>query len=156
MLGDFDYLWYSFCSVNLVIFMVKNFIACLLISLPIVLYPAKSLSSEKEYNPNDLITTTNAVDALWYLLKEKYPESHKMHSYFKFKYKEEGYPIAFNQFVEDFNKCDAGLELSEVIRLRKLGIYIKSENSVDFIGREPIIKAMCQGKSLNQVEQESK
>ena len=135
--------------------MIKN-ITCkifgLAVGLSLLLYPVKSLSREKEYDPNDVITTTNAVDALWYLLKEKYPESHKMHSYFKFKYKEEGYPIAFNQFVEDFNKCAAGLRLSEVIRLRKLSIYIKSENNVDFIGREPIIKAMCQGKSLNQVK----
>ena len=71
MLGDFDYLWYSFCSVNLVIFMVKNFIACLLISLPIVLYLAKSLSSENDYNPNQIITTENAVNALRYWLLKK-------------------------------------------------------------------------------------
>lgn len=139
--------------------MVKN-ITCKILSLglglSLLLYPIKSLSNENNYDPKQKITTENAVDALWYLLKKKYPESHEMHSYFKFKYKEEGYPIAFNHFVEDFNRCDAGLELSEVILLRKLDIYVKSRNNIDFIGRGPIIKAMCQGKSLNQIEQKSK
>ena len=47
---------------------IKHKIIVLAVGFLSVLYPIKSLSSEKEYNPNDVITTTNAVDALWYLL----------------------------------------------------------------------------------------
>ena len=133
-------------------FMVKNFIACLLISLPIVLYLAESLSSENDYNPKQIITTENAVNALRYWLLKKYPETHEMHNHFKDMYTEGGYFIAYNEFLEDAANCEAGLDIDMVVASRK--IFLRGE--VYFIGREPIFKAMCENKSLNQVEKEFK
>ena len=134
---------------------IKHKIIVLAVGFLSVLYPIKSLSSEKEYDPNDVITATNAVDALWYLLKEKYPESHEMHSFFKYMYKEEGYSGAYNDFLEDFNRCENQLQIHQVVHLRKSSLY-RQDKYTYFVGKEPIIKAMCQGKSLNQVEKESK
>ena len=127
-------------------------LAVLVATIQLLPFPARSLSSENDYNPKQIITTENAVNALRYWLLKKYPETHEMHNHFKDMYTEGGYFIAYNEFLEDAAKCEAGLDIDMVITSRK--IFLRGE--VYFIGREPIIKAMCQGKSLNQIEQKYK
>ena len=139
-------------------------LAVLVATIQLLPFPARSLSSENDYNPkqiitteNDynpkqIITTENAVNALRYWLLKKYPETHEMHNHFKDMYTEGGYFIAYNEFLEDAAKCEAGLDIDMVIASREIFLRRKAY----FIGREPIIKAMCENKSLNQVEKEFK
>ena len=127
-------------------------LAVLVATIQLLPFSGSALSSENDYNPKQIITPENAVNALRYWLLKKYPETHEMHNHFKDMYTEGGYFIAYNEFLEDAASCEAGLDIDMVIASRK--IFLRGE--VYFIGRGPIIKAMCEKKSLNQVEQEYK
>ena len=131
--------------------MVKNFIVCLLISLPIVLYPAKSLSGRNKYIPSELVTPDNAVNALIWRLKKDYSVDDEMYRLIPRMFNKVGRKTTSQEFKEDYNKCKAGRDPLEVTNERRAMLREDGRPLYFTFSRMLVIKALCQDKSLSEV-----
>ena len=131
--------------------MVKNFIVCLLISLPIVLYPAKSLSGRNKYIPSELVTPDNAVNALIWRLKKDYSVDDEMYKLIPRMFNKVGRKTTSQEFKEDYNKCKAGRDPLEVTNERRAMLREDGRPLYFTFSRMLVIKALCQDKSLSEV-----
>ena len=131
--------------------MVKNFIACLLIGMSIVLYPAKSLSGVNKYNPSEVVTPDNAVNALIWRLKKDYSVDDEMYKLIPKMFNRAGRKATSQEFKEDYGKCKANQDPLEVTNERR-AILREDRRPLYFtFSRMLVIKALCQGKSLAEV-----
>ena len=131
--------------------MVKNFIACLLIGLSIVLYPAKSLSGGNKYIPSELVTPDNAVNALIWRLKKDYSVDDEMYRLIPRMFNKVGRKTTSQEFKEDYNKCKAGRDPLEVTNERRAMLREDGRPLYFTFSRMLVIKALCQDKSLSEV-----